>query len=71
MDTYKNVGGLTAEAVAEAHKKDLEVQAKHGVKYLHYWFNQAEGPVFCLWQAPRREAAEAVHGEGLATVARL
>ena len=33
---------------AEAHKKDLEVQEKHGVKYLHYWFNEADGTVFCL-----------------------
>ncbi|HEX9924602.1 MAG TPA: nickel-binding protein, partial [Anaerolineae bacterium] len=36
MDIHKGVEGLTAEAVAGAHKKDLEVQEKHGVKYLHY-----------------------------------
>ena len=32
MDEHKKVEGLTAEAVAGAHKKDLETQAKHGVK---------------------------------------
>ena len=26
MDHHKNLEGLTAEAVAEAHKKDLEIQ---------------------------------------------
>lgn len=39
MDIHKNVEGLTAEAVASAHKKDLEVQDKYGVKYLKYWYN--------------------------------
>ena len=34
MDIHKGVDGLTAEAVAEAHKKDLEKQGEYGVKYL-------------------------------------
>ena len=63
MDTHKKVGGLTAEAVAGAHKADLEVQGKHGVNYLEYWFNEAEGAVFCLVDAPSKEAAIAVHRE--------
>lgn len=40
MDVHKGVDGLTAEAVADAHKKDLETQGKYGVKYLKYWFNE-------------------------------
>ena len=69
MDSHKNVTDLTAEAVAGAHQKDLEVQGKHGVNYLKYWFNEAEGTVFCLVDAPSREAAMAVHREahGLVT----
>ena len=61
MDIHKNVEGLTAEAAAEAHVKDLEVQGKYGVKYLHYWLNEEEGTVFCLCEAPNKEAAAAVH----------
>jgi hypothetical protein len=45
------------------HQKDLAVQGKHGVEYLHYWLNEADGTVFCLCQAPNKEAAEAVHRE--------
>ena len=69
MDSHKNVTDLTAEAVAGAHQKVLEVQGKHGVNYLKYWFNEAEGTVFCLVDAPNREAAIAVHREahGLVT----
>lgn len=69
MDIHKKVDGLTAEAVAGAHKKDLEVQKKHGVKYLRYWFNEKEGVVFCLSEAPNKEAAMAVHKEAHGLVA--
>jgi hypothetical protein len=69
MDIHKKVDGLTAEAVAGAHKKDLEVQKKHGVKYLRYWFNEKEGVVFCLSEAPSKEAAMAVHREAHGLVA--
>lgn len=69
MDIHKGVTGLTAEAVAGAHQKDLEVQRKYGVKYLKYWFNEADGTVFCLCEAPNREAAEAVHREAHGLVA--
>ncbi|MBA2448639.1 MAG: DUF4242 domain-containing protein [Chloroflexi bacterium] len=63
MDVHKHVEGLTAEAVAGAHQKDLEVQGKHGVNYLKYWYNEREGEVFCLVEAPSKEAAETVHRE--------
>jgi hypothetical protein len=69
MDMHKNVAGLTAAAAAEGHQKDLEVQGKYGVKYLHYWLNEAEGTVFCLCEAPSKEAAEAVHREAHGGVA--
>ena len=63
MDIHRNVEGLTPEAVAEAHKKDLEVQDEYGVKYHRYWYNEETGEVFCLSEAPSKEAAEAVHRE--------
>jgi hypothetical protein len=33
------------------------------VKYLKYWFNEGMGRVWCLIDAPSKEAAEAVHRE--------
>ena len=69
MDHHKNLQGLTAQAVAEDHKKDLEVQAKHGVKALKYWFNEEKGEVYCLFEAPNAEAAETVHREAHGNVA--
>jgi hypothetical protein len=69
MDHHKNVEGLTADAVADAHQKDLEIQGKHGAKALKYWFNEETGEVYCLFEAPNAEAAEAVHREAHGNVA--
>jgi hypothetical protein len=62
LDTH-NIPGLTSDALAEAHAKDLEVQGKYGVQILKYWYDEATGKVFCLADAPNAEAAVQVHRE--------
>jgi hypothetical protein len=69
MDVHDHVDGLTADAVAGAHKRDLEVQDKYKVNYLQYWFDEGSGKVFCLVDAPDEAAAEAVHREAHGLVA--
>ena len=69
MDIHKHVDGLTAEAVANAHRKDLEVQKKYGVNYQKYWYDVKNGKIFCLVEAPDKESAIAVHREGHGMVA--
>jgi hypothetical protein len=69
MDVHQKVDGLTAEAVANAHQKDLEIQADYGVNYLRYWFDEGSGKVFCLVEAPSKEAAEEVHRKAHGLVA--
>ena len=69
MDVHQHVEGLTGEAVAGAHQRDLEVQEKYGVNYLKYWYDEGSGRVFCLVEAPNKEAAEAVHREAHGLVA--
>jgi hypothetical protein len=69
MDIHHHVEGLTADAVAGAHQADLDTQAKYGVKYLRYWFDEGSGKVFCLVEAPDKEAAIAVHREAHGLVA--
>jgi len=62
MDIHE-VRGATAEAVANAHLADMKTQAKYGVAYHKYWFNESNGKIFCLCSAPSAEAAAAVHRE--------
>jgi len=69
IDVHNHIPGLTADAVAGAHQKDLETQEKYGVKYLKYWYNAKSGQVFCLVEAPDKAAAVRVHQEGHGLVA--
>jgi len=69
LDVHNKIEGLTGEAVTAAHRRDLEVQHKYGVQYLRYWYDEATGKVFCLVQAPSKEAATAVHREAHGFVA--
>ena len=61
LDEHEHIPNLTAEAVAGAHARDLEVQGQFNVSYLRYWFDEATGKVFCLVDAPSAEAAVEVH----------
>ncbi len=63
MDIHKNLGNIDTEKLNEAHKKDLAVQGKHGVDISNYWYSEKEGAVFCLAEAPTKEAFGAVHRE--------
>lgn len=69
MDIHDKVDGLTAEAVAQAHQRDLEVQDEHGVDFKQYWFDEDSGKVFCLVAAPDADAASAAHREAHGLVA--
>ncbi len=69
MDVHNIEGGVAVDDVIEAHKKDLETQEAHGVKYLRYWVDESQGKVFCLVEAPNAEAAHTVHREAHGLVA--
>ena len=55
--------GLSPAEVAEAHRNDLEVQDRYGVRFLTYWHDQQRGSGFCLIEAPDKETAARVHAE--------
>jgi class 3 adenylate cyclase len=63
MDRHRVPTDTTPEDVAAAHDLDQKIEAQYGVKYLTYWFDRANGGIFCLAQAPSKEAAIRVHAE--------
>jgi len=69
MDVHTIEGGVPATDVAEAHMKDLEEQANHGVDYKRYWVDERAGKVFCLVEASNAEAAMVVHRDAHGLVA--
>jgi Protein of unknown function (DUF4242) len=68
MDQH-DIPGVKAQDVAGAHEADVRVQGKYGVDYKHYWVDEAGGKVFCLVEAPNKEAANRVHEEAHGLVA--
>jgi class 3 adenylate cyclase len=52
---------ITAEDIAAAHLKDLEMQGQFGVQFLNYWFDEIRQHAFCLASGPDRTAVESAH----------
>jgi hypothetical protein len=69
MDTHNIDGGVTSDAVAQAHMADLKTQDRYGVRYLRYWVDEKQGKIFCLVDAPSEDAANQVHREAHGLVA--
>ncbi|HET9487009.1 MAG TPA: DUF4242 domain-containing protein [Chryseosolibacter sp.] len=56
-------GGVTADAVAGAHEKDLAVQDKYDVNFINYWVDEKLGTVVCLSEASDSLAVIHTHTE--------
>jgi hypothetical protein len=69
MDMHHLDGAVSADDVAKAHEADLRTQDQYGVRYLHYWVDEAQGKIFCLVDAPNEDAANRVHREAHGLVA--
>jgi class 3 adenylate cyclase len=68
MDRH-DLPGITAEQIARMHVMDLGPAARHGVRFLSYWFDAARQAAFCLADAPSAEAMQGVHRESHGMVA--
>lgn len=61
MDIHHGFFGVTAEQLAEAHGRDLAIEAEEGVHYERAWLDPVAGKVFCLATGPTKEAVVRVH----------
>jgi class 3 adenylate cyclase len=68
MDRH-DMPGATAEEIADAHRRDVDIQDRHGVKYMAYWFDEQRHATFCLVHAPDAATAERVHREAHGEIA--
>ncbi len=57
------VPGVKAKDVAEAHRKDLLHQEEFGCNCMTYWIDEQRENIFCLIEAPSKEAVEEMHGK--------
>ncbi len=61
MDVHPGLGDATPEDVAEAHRKDLEIQDEFGVRFVSYWISESPDKAFCLAEAPDEESLKRCH----------
>ncbi|HUH16474.1 MAG TPA: SCO4226 family nickel-binding protein [Methylomirabilota bacterium] len=61
MDVHSGFVGVTADQLAEAHGRDLEIEAEEGVHFERAWLDADAGKVFCLSTGPSREAVMRIH----------
>jgi hypothetical protein len=61
MDVHNGFFGVSADQLAEAHRRDLEIENEEGVHYQHAWLDSESGKVFCLATGPSREAVMRIH----------
>jgi AraC-like DNA-binding protein len=55
------VPGVKAKDVAEAHRKDLFHEEEYACKCMTYWIDEQRENIFCLIDAPDKEAVEQMH----------
>ncbi|MGG9963567.1 nickel-binding protein [Ferruginibacter sp. SUN106] len=57
------IPGVKARDVAQAHTMDLAHQEEHQCKCMTYWIDEERESVFCLIDAPNKEAVEELHSQ--------
>lgn len=55
------VPGVKAKNVAEAHRQDLLHQEEYGCKCMTYWIDETRESIFCLIEAPDKDAVKEMH----------
>jgi hypothetical protein len=64
MDVHHlGAGKVTAKDLAGAHQKDLAVEKKYGVNIINYFFDEANGDVYCLASGPTANDLRKTHAE--------
>src|SRR5581483_6409231 len=62
MDVHNSLpDGTTAADAAGAHAADLQVQERHGVRYLNYWWTRGGARAFCWLKPPNPATATPFH----------
>lgn len=61
MDVHTGMSGIDQKGLEAAHLADTEIEDAEGVHFLHAWADAATGTVFCLSEAPDKEAVRRIH----------
>src|SRR5262245_15479302 len=57
------IPGVKARDVAEAHRQDMLMQEEHCCTCMTYWIDEERETVFCLIEAPDKDAVVTMHNK--------
>ncbi|MDH5477963.1 MAG: DUF4242 domain-containing protein [Nitrospinota bacterium] len=57
------IKGVTKHMMDMAHEQDIEIQGRHGVQILTYWFDEKRSTAFCLMDSPDKDTISKYHSE--------
>lgn len=61
MDVHRDMKGITADQLREAHNADLAIEDDERVHFQRAWADPESGLVYCLSEAPSAEAVQRIH----------
>ena len=61
LDVHSGFFDVSRQQLAEAHERDLAIEADEGVHFEHAWLDPVRGKAFCLATGPSREAVIRIH----------
>lgn len=61
IDIHTGMKGIDKAKLTDDHKKDTQIESSEGVKFLKVWADPTSGKVFCLSEAPNKDAVLRVH----------
>lgn len=61
MDVHRNMKGVNPQDLMKAHQADLDVQDQENANFKQTWGDPEAGVVFCLSEAPSKEAVMRTH----------
>ncbi|WP_455354841.1 SCO4226 family nickel-binding protein [Streptomyces sp. SYSU K217416] len=61
MDVHHGMQGITAEQLSAAHRADVAIESEEGVHFEQAWADPESGTVYCLSEAPSKEAVMRIH----------
>ncbi len=61
MDRHEVSESTTPEALATIHQEDLKIEHEFGCRGFTYWYDEEKRHVFCLIEAPNKEAIIDMH----------
>ncbi|MGV9263084.1 SCO4226 family nickel-binding protein [Kitasatospora sp. NPDC003701] len=61
MDVHHGMAGITGEQLRMAHQADLAIEGDEAVHFEQAWADPESGTVYCLSEAPSKEAVQRIH----------